>query len=495
MALAWVLRRSELASAIVGATRPDQDLVPALDDWWRVRGASAARASGKLMATVPDNLRTPSIAPSAAGTRAETDMTLAARSDLVVAAASVNYANGQSTDHILTAVERLAAALRLRATIVLRWGELHLQAEDGDARVHSLVAVEPSGVHMARVVSVARAIEDLDAGRLDPAGAMQAIDAVAQMPPSPAWLFVLAAAAGALALAVIYGLSILAAAGLIVLSGSAGGILRRQLARRSANFYLQPFAAALLAGMIGALAIRWDVSSPLRLVAVAPCLILVPGPHLLNGVLDLVQGRVHLGAARLFYAAVVLAAIAGGLLLGLALLGESLRVDPPARSVPLLRDIIAAGLAAGCFGVYYNTPPCMLAWPVVVGALAHALRWVAIAELHDSPATGALIACTFVGLVITPVARHRQLPFAAIGFASVVSMMPGSYIVRMAAGLVQIADGSHTALAIISGTMADGATAILIVLAMGAGLIVPKLLIDRFCNSRGRRGKRAALYG
>jgi uncharacterized membrane protein YjjB (DUF3815 family) len=122
-------------------------------------------------------------------------------------------------------------------------------------------------------------------------------------------------------------------------------------------------------------------------------MVLVPGPHVLNGALDLINGRIHLGAARLIYAGLVIVAISTGLLLGLALLGVSLPVDQAGRTVPLWQDVIAAGVAIAAYSIFFSTPPNMLLWPMTVGMLAHALRWVAITVLGFGAAIGTLLAC------------------------------------------------------------------------------------------------------
>ena len=65
-------------------------------------------------------------------------------------------------------------------------------------------------------------------------------------------------------------------------------------------------------------------------------MVLGPGPHFRNGMLDLIRGRMNLGAARLIYAVLTVVAISAGLLLGLAVLGVSLPVESAGRGAFLV---------------------------------------------------------------------------------------------------------------------------------------------------------------
>jgi uncharacterized membrane protein YjjP (DUF1212 family) len=400
---------------------------------------------------------------------------------LIMAIAKLLFANGQTTQRIVSDVERFAGGLGFRATVLPRWGELIVHIA-GDAGFHNeIIIVEPTGVDMSKVAAAIGVIDELCNGGIDANEARSAIEALSRRPAVSLVRFASLAAAGAAALGVIFGAAHLLSLILIAFSAGTGACVRRLLARISRNAFVQPFCAALLAGIVGAVATRLQLSSGLRLIAVCPCMVLVPGPHILNGAIDIVRARIALGASRLLYAGVIILMICTGLLVGLALGGVSLPISAPSSPVPLGYDVIAAGVAVAAYGTFFSMSWRTLPIPILIGMSAHALRWVIIEMGGASVQIGALVACLLVGTVVTPIANYLRWPFAAVAFASVVSLIPGVYLFRMAGGLVALTSlGAKAPPDVLVGAISDASSAALIIMAMTFGLIVPKMCIEHF---------------
>jgi uncharacterized membrane protein YjjP (DUF1212 family) len=401
---------------------------------------------------------------------------VAATLDLLLQSGQLLFANGQTTEKITLALNDLAIANGLKAIVFVDWGALKVHLEDGFAPYSETISVLPAGIDMTKVRATMELVHQVCAGTLDIAAARAALQKIAASPPVALVRFALLAAAGAAALGVIFGIGQPVVLILIALIAGAGACLRRWLSTLSHNLFVQPFCAALLAGIAGAIAARLNLSSHQSLIAVCPCMILVPGPHLLNGALDLARARVPLGIARIVYATVVTLTICTGLVLGLAFGGAGLSPGGSSAVVPLGYDVLAAGVAVAAYGTFFNMSWSRLPIPIVVGMFAHGCRWSAITLAGVNPAAGALIACLIVGIIVTPVADRLRLPFAGIAFASVVSLIPGSYLFRMAGGMASLlAAGAKASPELFFQVLSDATGAILIVVAMTFGLVVPRI--------------------
>lgn len=392
----------------------------------------------------------------------------------VAEAATLLFTNRQTTEQTVVAAERLGRALGVPLTLHPRWGELEIRV---DGTLHSaIMPAAPLGVDMAKVPATMKIIDQVCDGILPGVAARSALAAVGHMRPVSTLRFVLFAAIGAASMGVIYGVLDAASLLLIAVSAGMGALLRRWLATLGGNPFIQPLCAAAVAGAIGAIATRLRLPDTQLFIALCPCMVLVPGPHILNGAFDLAGTRIALGIARLTYAGLIVLMICAGLLGGVAVGGATLPAVATSVPVPLGADVITAGCAVAAYGTFFSMPWRLLALPIVVGMLAHATHWALISLAGADVAVGALVACTLVGVMVTPAADRLRLPFAAVAFCAVVSMMPGFFLFRLASARVEL--------------VASGTIAFLIILAMSFGLIVPRMLYDYFrtLSARHRSG-------
>lgn len=393
----------------------------------------------------------------------------AERYDTLLAATALLFANGQSTQMTRTAVERLNRGLDLDAVVVPSWSMLTLTAA-GSRNTVLTAAVSPTAVNMRKVATMMAVVDRAQDGPLELAHVAKGVaDAEAQSVSGTA-AFVLACATGAAALSVIYGATQPLAILLVAAAAAVGGLLRRWSGAMGAGPLVQAFAAAVVAGAVGAAATHLHLGASAAVVAVCPAMVLVPGPHILNGALDLLDLRLTLGLARLAYGLLVLTAIGGGLILGLQVGGQALAVTAPSSSAPFIVDVLAAVVAAASYPVYFSMPWRMIGWPVAAGMLAHAAHWYAL-DAGASLAIAAFVSCLLVGTLLVPISHHMRIPFAGIGFAAVVALVPGVYVFRTVAGFIDFA--GHPSAQLLSSAAADLIGATVIVTGMALGLALP----------------------
>ena len=413
----------------------------------------------------------------------------------ILRAAALLHTNGQTTQRVVEATTRLARAFGYEVVVLPQWDFILLRFRPWSAAASTpwrevSVHIRPTGVAMNKVSETIHLIDRVSAlpsplTEEEVSRAEVEIMAIEVLQPSSYLRFVMLTGLGAAALGLIFGVTSSLTLALIFFSAALGAILRRALAGE--NLFVQPLVAASVAGLIGGASRHFFAGMPLQFVDIIPCMMLMPGAHVLNASLDLARGRFSLGVARFTYSLMIFLVICTGLLVGLMITNGSLTHSMPPDEVPLWLDIVSAGVVISAFGALYSLPWRILVAPLLVGMLCHAIRWL-ILENGGGVVLGAFVACLIAGTITAILARYLKLPFAALAFGAVVPMMPGIFVLKLASGLVEVyrADIDAT-LAMLTSVVFNGTTIFLIVMAMTMGLIIPKMLIDGWFESRNRK--------
>lgn len=158
-------------------------------------------------------------------------------------------------------IEGLARAYGLQVTAVTAWSSLTLVRAPGTALV--TLPVTPLGVNMRVVTAVLATVAAAGGpdGPPEPGVLRERLRTASTLRPYPTLVFAIAAATGATVLAVIFGAVRPSSFVLIPLAAALGAVARRALGRRGVDLVGQAFAAALIAGLAGAVSIVLDVTS------------------------------------------------------------------------------------------------------------------------------------------------------------------------------------------------------------------------------------------
>src|SRR5258708_34263656 len=213
--------------------------------------------------------------------------------DTVALAASLLYTHGQTTEKTVVAAQQLGRTLGVPVRVLPHWDELVVELDN--TAFSEIVPATPLGVDMGKVLAVQTIVQQVCDGAMSNAAARPALLAAGRMPPVAILRFAVFAAIGAASLGVIYGVYDVASLALIAMSAGAGALVRRGLGKLGGNPFLEPLSAAMIAGVIGAVASRLHLSDAQALVAFCPCMCLLPGPHILTVAIDRARTRITLG--------------------------------------------------------------------------------------------------------------------------------------------------------------------------------------------------------
>jgi uncharacterized membrane protein YjjP (DUF1212 family) len=176
---------------------------------------------------------------------------------LVVQATSLLLLNGETTERTVLAGTRLAEALGHRATVIPRWDELLVRIENDRGSRAQIAPVAPVAVDMHKVLETERVVEAISRGVLSPEEGRAEFTRISALRPVTVARFVVAAAVGACALAVVWGASRPSTFPLIAFSAGAGALLRRGLSRVIPTFLVPTFSTG--SSISRGLASRWGL--------------------------------------------------------------------------------------------------------------------------------------------------------------------------------------------------------------------------------------------
>ena len=291
----------------------------------------------------------------------------------------------------------------------------------------------------------------------------------------PVWVQALAAGLACSGFAVLNHYPFLEAV-VVALAAAVGQIVRHLCARRHLNQLGTTAMAAVVASlmylfMAKGLAMVGIIDSPTFTTGyVASVLFLIPGFPLFSSLLDLSRFDLFSGLSRLCYATTVIctatmAATAVSLITGL----QPLPPDPATPNLLWYLEATGATIVgiAG-FAILFNSSRRMAITATLIGTVANMVRLVC-AEAGLQPQFAAFIGALVVGLLGALLTKCISIPRITITVPASVVMIPGTAIYRT---VYYLNSGD------IDSGVGTAASASLSIIAIGAGLVVARMLTD-----------------
>lgn len=229
-------------------------------------------------------------------------------------------ASARSVDEIVSLVSHGLGATRVGLRV--GYASLGLTIGMGNAGITRMRKVGHIGVNQSLDQALRRLAIRIAQGGMTPAEAQAEIDRLIRETPRHSPLLVavsvgLACAAFGRLLGVDW-----VGTGPVLIAATIGQFVRREMAARHFNVFLNATLVSFVSSVIAGLGARLAGSHTIPTAMIASILLLVPGVPSLNAQNDILEGRPSLGSARAVWVAVILIFITVGLWLGQAVISE-----------------------------------------------------------------------------------------------------------------------------------------------------------------------------
>ncbi|MCM3661269.1 threonine/serine exporter family protein [Georgenia satyanarayanai] len=399
------------------------------------------------------------------------------RSAAVLRLGSMLLAAGAGSYRVKDSMRRAAHALGLhqhRAQVTLT--EITTTARDGEQVRTEVVEQREVGVNADRIDALAGVVERLRPGR--PVSELEeALGRAERTPPRyGAVLNALAVALACAAFAFLNNGGPIVCAAVLVAAGLGQTVRRRMQHARLNKFAITALAAALSSSVYVGIVLgleRLDVADASHEAGlISAVLYLVPGFPLVTGVLDLVRMDLSAGVARLAYVTVTL--LSAGMSVWAVSWVAALELDgttTTALAGPLLLAlrVVASAVAAAGFAMLFNSTPRAACVAAVIGGIANPAR-ISLVEAGVAPQAASLAAACVIGLLAALAASRGRASRVTLSVPAVVIMVPGVMIYR---SLVHLNEGE------VAQALGNGVEATFVVMGLGVGLAVARMLTDK----------------
>jgi uncharacterized membrane protein YjjP (DUF1212 family) len=352
--------------------------------------------------------------------------------DFLLRLAHTLHVNGAPSHRLEDAVNAVAPQMGLRCEFLSTPTFLLVAIGELSHQRTYMRRVEPGRWDLARLTLLDSLIAQVGRGAIEPQAASERLDAITAMAPlySPA-LRLLAGAVSPAAIARLFG----GGGREMLLAGLAGlaiGLMGRSFASHPQRLRVLEPLAAFVTVAIGVLGALWFPPVSTFAVTTAGIILLVPGFTATIALLELANGHLVGGTARLAGAVMTALALAAGTVAGFILFQKlGLPVDgQAAAALPSWTSWVALVISPVAIGILFGALPRDLPWIVAVGVLAFgSARFF---EGRIGPELAAFGAALVAGLASNLYARTLERPAAVPLVPSLLILIPGSLAVRSA---------------------------------------------------------------